>query len=182
MSIKPGTYDLGPDTGTLLVKTKRAGAAAVAGHDLTIEVTSWNATLDVAADRGQSAIALEADARSLRVREGTGGIQKLGEDDKDGIRQTIEEEVLRHRVIEFRSSAVDAGPGSDRLNVRGDLQLAGSGAPITFELILGEDGRLIGSATVKQTAWGIKPYSALFGTLKVADQVEVTIDAALSVG
>jgi polyisoprenoid-binding protein YceI len=180
VSIKPGTYDLGPDTGTLLVKTKRAGAAAVAGHDLTIEVTSWNATLDVAAD--PRAIALEADARSLRVREGTGGIQKLGEDDKDGIRRTIEEEVLRHPVIEFRSSAVDAGTGSGRLNVRGDLQLAGKVAPITFELILGEDGRLIGSATVKQTAWGIKPYSALFGTLKVADQVEVTIDAALSVG
>ena len=31
---------------------------------------------------------------------------------------------------------------------------------------------------VKQTDWGIKPYSALFGALKVADEVEVAIDAA----
>ena len=34
-----------------------------------------------------------------------------------------------------------------------------------------------GSASVKQTDWKVKPYSALFGTLKVADVVEVSIDA-----
>ena len=33
-------------------------------------------------------------------------------------------------------------------------------------------------AAVKQTDWRIKPYSALFGTLKVADVVEVAIDAS----
>ena len=38
---------------------------------------------------------------------------------------------------------------------------------------------LTGSAAVKQTDWRIKPYSALFGTLKVADVVEVSIDATL---
>ena len=39
-----------------------------------------------------------------------------------------------------------------------------------------------GSARIKQTDWGIKPFSALFGTLKVADEVEVGIDAKLPVG
>ena len=34
-----------------------------------------------------------------------------------------------------------------------------------------------GSATVAQTAFGMKPYSALFGALKVADEVEIEIDA-----
>ena len=161
------------------MKTKRGGAAAKAGHNLTIEVTSWDATLDLGEDLGQSTVALKADARSLRVLGGTGGIQALGDDDKDGIRQTIEDEVLGHPVIEFRSSAVDVNADGDRLNVQGELELAGSASPITFELIVGEADRLIASATVKQTAWGIKPYSALFGTLKVADEVEVTIDAAL---
>ena len=32
---------------------------------------------------------------------------------------------------------------------------------------------------VKQTEWGMKPYTALFGTLKVADEVRVEIDAGL---
>jgi hypothetical protein len=34
-------------------------------------------------------------------------------------------------------------------------------------------------ARVKQSEWGIKPYTALFGALKVADEVEVTIDGQL---
>jgi hypothetical protein len=42
------------------------------------------------------------------------------------------------------------------------------------------DGRLTGSAVLKQSEWGMKLYSALFGTLKVADEVRVEIDAGLS--
>ena len=37
-----------------------------------------------------------------------------------------------------------------------------------------------GGATVTQTAWKIKPYSALFGALKVVDEVEVALDAILA--
>jgi hypothetical protein len=36
-----------------------------------------------------------------------------------------------------------------------------------------------GAAVVRQTEWGIKPYSALFGALKVADEVHVEVDVAL---
>ena len=38
--------DYGPHNATLTVHTTRAGAAAKAGHDLTILVERWNATLD----------------------------------------------------------------------------------------------------------------------------------------
>jgi hypothetical protein len=36
-----------------------------------------------------------------------------------------------------------------------------------------------GGATVKQTDFGIKPYSALFGTLKVLDEVQVAFDGTI---
>ena len=39
MSLQAGTYRLGPEDGTLRVRTGRSGAAAKAGHDLLIEVT-----------------------------------------------------------------------------------------------------------------------------------------------
>ena len=52
-------------------------------------------------------------------------------------------------------------------------------APISFVLQVGDDGTLEGSAVVKQSNWGIKPYSALFGALRVADKVEVAIDTGL---
>jgi polyisoprenoid-binding protein YceI len=180
MPIPPGTYTLGPDDGTLLVRTGRTGAAAKAGHDLVIEVTAWRATLDLAAaDPAERALSLEADPRSLRVREGTGGMQSLGDDDKANIAKTIDDDVLEGRPIAFRSSSVEAGPDGTGLRVQGDLDLAGTRRPVAFHLNAAADGRLTGSARIRQSDWGMKPYSTLFGTLKVADEVEVTIDAAL---
>jgi len=63
--------------------------------------------------------------------------------------------------------------------VSGDLSLAGASHPIEFDLVVADDGGISGRAVVKQTEWGIKPYSILFGALKVADEVEVEVDATL---
>ena len=163
---------VGPDTGTLTVKTRRDGAAARVGHDLVIDVTAWRGSFDLDAD---PAIELTADARSLRVRSGSGGISPLGDKEKAGIARTIDKEVLRGGAIEFRSTSVRPGPG-DRLDVEGELDLLGTRRPMAFALTAGGDGRVTGSAVVRQTDWGIRPYSAMFGTLKVADEVEVLID------
>jgi polyisoprenoid-binding protein YceI len=178
MPIPAGTYELGPESGTLSVRTGRTGAAAKAGHDLVIDVTAWHATLEVGEDRAQSSIVLNADATSLRVRQGTGGMQALGDDDKAGIEQTIDEEVLQRKGIEFRSTAMQAAADGSRLSVEGELTLVGTVRPIAFELAVA-DGTLSGSAVVKQSDWGISPYSTLFGALKVADEVEVVVDAQL---
>jgi hypothetical protein len=175
MSIEAGTHRLGPNNATLSVETKRKGAAAKAGHDLVIEVTSWEAELDLAKD---PAITLTADGGSLRVRDGSGGVTALGDEEKAGIEQTIDDEVLRGAPIQFRSSAVELDPGGTTATVHGELALAGTSRPISFE-VTNEEGRLTGRTTVRQSDWGIKPYTALFGTLKVADEVEVAIDAGL---
>lgn len=162
---------LGPQDGELLVRTGKGGAAAKAGHELTIAVTRWRGTID------RGSITLSADPRSLRVLEGTGGMIELGEDDKEGIARTIDEEVMKGRPIEFRSTNVEQR--GSRLEVTGELELFGFTRPIDFALNVSEDGRITGSAFVKQTDWKMKPYSALFGTLKVADVVEVSIDAGV---
>jgi polyisoprenoid-binding protein YceI len=180
MSINSGTYILGPDNGELMVRTGRSGAAAKAGHDLVIEVSDWKATVEIAADGGQSRVELTADGGSLIVREGKGGIQSLGDDDKRGIRETIDKEILKRTSISFRSNAVEPSSDASRLQVEGELELLGRRAPITFELTPGGDGSVTASAVVRQSGWGIKPYSALFGTLKVADEVEITFAGRLS--
>jgi polyisoprenoid-binding protein YceI len=173
MLTETGKHTLGPGSATLTVKTRKGGAAAKAGHDLVIEVTDWEATLEL----GEApSIALTVDAKSLRVREGSGGIQSLGDDDKANIEQTIDDEVLKGTTIAFRSTSITPGP--EGFDVAGELTLAGQRHPLSFALALA-DGHLSGTASVKQTEWGIKPYSALFGTLKVLDDVEVVLDAAL---
>jgi polyisoprenoid-binding protein YceI len=175
MSITPGTHKLGPDNGTLTVRTGRSGAAAKAGHDLLIHVGSWEATLTVADDPAQSSLTLDADADSVSVVDGSGGIQALGDDDKKNIKKTIDDDVLKRDNIQFRSTAVEAA-GDGKLTVQGDLTLRGKTNPITFDLAVGDNGMVSGSAVVKQTNFGMKPYSALFGALKVADEVTVAIE------
>ena len=179
MSIAPGTYEFGPDNGTLSVRTGRTGAAAKAGHDLLLHVTSWQATLTVPDDPHQASIELTADAGSLRVREGTGGMQALGEDDVANIQQTIDDEVLKRQAISFRSSEVRPAADGSALHVQGELTVIGKSHPNAFDVAVGEDGTLGATATVKQTDYGMKPYSILFGALKVADEVKVELTARL---
>jgi YceI-like protein len=174
MGLESGTHTLGPGDGTLTVLTGKGGAAAKAGHNLVIEVTRWSAKVEVG--EGIS-MALMADSRSLRVVDGSGGISPLGDEEKSGIKQTIDDEVLKGLPIRFRSSAAQVA--GSRIDVQGELELMKVRHPIEFALNIGEDGRLTGSAMVKQTDWKMKPFSALFGTLKVADVVEVTIDALI---
>jgi polyisoprenoid-binding protein YceI len=65
------------------------------------------------------------------------------------------------------------------LVVHGELTIAGSTRPATFELELGDDGRVTGTLPVTQSEWGIKPYRAFMGALKVRDTVEIVLDARL---
>ena len=177
MSLQPGTRVFGPDNATLSVHTGRTGAAAKAGHDLVIDVTDWRATIEVGP---QSTISLDADATSLRVRKGTGGMQALGDDDKANIEETIGEEVLKAQAITFRSTSVDVAGAA--ISVQGELTLVGTARPIELELAVDDTGKLSGSVSFKQSDWKIAPYSTLFGALKVADEVTVVIDATLPAG
>jgi polyisoprenoid-binding protein YceI len=166
-------YELGPDDGTLSVRTGRTGTVAKAGHDLLIHVTKWTGTL---ATGDEPSVTLDADATSLKVREGTGGMKGLDDGDLANIEQTIDDDVLKRQDIAFRSTRAEET--ADGLSVTGDLTVRGTTRPIAFDLALA-DGRVRGTAVVKQTEWGMKPYTALFGALKVADEVRVEIDAAL---
>jgi YceI-like domain len=175
VSITAGSYRLGPSDGTLSVRTGRAGAVARAGHDLRLEVTAWEAKLVVGAEMR---VELTADPTSLRVREATGGVQALDEGDRAAIEDRIKDEVLRREPIVFRSTRARVAPGG--LSVEGELTLRGTTRPIAFD-VAEAGGTITASDVVRQTDFGIKPYSALFGALKVADEVNVELEARLSI-
>jgi polyisoprenoid-binding protein YceI len=179
VAIRTGTYRLGPDTGTLAVRTGRTGAAAKAGHNLLLHVTVWSATLVVGDDPAATTVELDADGASLRVVEGKGGMQALGDDDRASIVQSIDEDVLKQQGVSFRSTGARASDDGRGLHVEGELTIVGTTRPVTFGLELGDDGKLVGGCVLKQSDWGIKPYSTLFGALKVVDEVEVSIEGAL---
>jgi hypothetical protein len=157
------------------VRTKRTGAAAKAGHDLLLHVTDWRAGVDLGE---HPSLTLDADGASLRVQEGTGGMQQLGDDDVASIHQSIDDDVLRRQPVSFHSTAAE--PDDDgRVRVEGELTVGGASRPVAFDLET-HDGRIRGRARIRQSDFGIKQFSILFGALKVADEVEVEIDAAQS--
>ena len=171
--IEPGTHRFGPSNATLSVQTRRGGAAAKAGHDLLLHATAWEGTLTIGEDGAPASAELSVDATSLRVQEGTGGMKALDEADRANIHQTIDDEVLERRDIAFRSTAVAGN------RVEGELTLAGRTRPLAVDLEVADDGAVHGHATITQSDWGMKPYSALFGTLKVLDDVEVSLEGHL---
>jgi hypothetical protein len=179
MPIMPGTRELGPENASLRVETKRGGAAAKAGHDLVIEVRSWRATLVIGDDPAGNSLVLSADSGSMEVIEGTGGIMALTDADRVEIKKTLEDEVLKPGEIEFKSTGFAAREDGGLLEVKGELSMNGKRHPLGFELSLGRDGVITGRATVKQSDWGIKPYSGLFGTLKVRDEIEVSAEVSM---
>jgi polyisoprenoid-binding protein YceI len=174
---RAGTHTVGGDHGTLQVRTYREGLAQKVGHDLIIDVEGWEAAAEIREDGTLAAVQLTADPRSLRVREGLRGVKPLTDKDRAGIGNTIDETILRGRQIAFRSTAIEHGDG--RLTVRGELELAGTTRPATFELSAAADGRLRGTLPVTQSEWGIKPYRGMMGALKVRDTVEIVLDVPL---
>jgi polyisoprenoid-binding protein YceI len=174
MSIQPGTHKIGPDNGSLKIKTGREGAAAKAGHDLVLEATSWDGTLEM----GDSpSIQLNVDPSSIEVREGSGGAKPLGDKDKADIKKSMKDKILGSSKISFESSDVKVDNGS--MNVSGNLSVAGSSNSISVPLTVSDDGTVRGSVKLSQSEYGIKQFKALMGALKVSDMVEVQIEAKL---
>jgi polyisoprenoid-binding protein YceI len=118
----------------------------------------------------------------MQVTKGTGGVMALTEEDKAEIIKTLESESLKAGRVEFKSTRVRASDDGRRLEVSGELKMNGGRHPLQFELDVTPDGKLSGEATVRQSDWGIKPYSGLFGTLKVRDDVRVFGEARLPAG
>jgi polyisoprenoid-binding protein YceI len=177
VALRAGTHRVGGDTGTLQVRTYREGLAQKVGHDLIIDVGQWDGSAEVRDDGTLSAVQLNADPHSLQVREGLRGIKPLTDRDRADIRRTIDEKILEGRPIAFRSTAVE--PDDGRLTVRGELELAGTTRPASFQLSADPDGRVVGTLPVTQSEWGIKPYRGMMGALKVRDTVEVILDVPL---
>ncbi|WP_113704145.1 YceI family protein [Nonomuraea lactucae] len=180
MSTTAGSHTLGPESGQLLVDTTRTGLGAKAGHDLTIEVTRWHGDVMLdPADPARCSVTVEVDAGSFEVREGVGGLKPLTSSDRGEIEKIIREKILdtrRHPTITFRSTRVEGSAESFR--VEGDVTILGVTRPVVVRGAL-DEGRVRGSAAIVQTRWGIRPYSALFGALKLSDEVGVRFDVAL---
>jgi YceI-like domain len=177
-----GTFRLGPDDGRIILRTSRAGLAARAGHDLTIEVTRWSAQVEMPdEDAGgvtAATVSAQLDLGSLTVREGTGGAKPLTDRDRGEIKKTIAG-ILGDGEATFTSSRI-VRFGASGGAIEGTLSINGKTQPARLQVTEPAPGRYRGTATVQQTAFGIKPYVGFFGALKLKDEVAVEVGVNLA--
>jgi hypothetical protein len=169
------------------VKTSREGLAALAGHDLTLEITDWLARVTVPAQDGgvaEATVTADLGLGSLTVREGTGGAKPLTDKDRRDIRKQVGKILgdaaragfTSQRVIPSATSSAGAPSAG---TIEGTLTMHGVSRGIQLQVTSPEKGRYRGSATIRQTDFGITPYSGFFGALKLRDEVTVEFEVTI---
>jgi hypothetical protein len=156
-----------------LVLTFKEGLLSAIAHDLEIRVERFDLDVDEA---GLSVVAC-FDAASLRVvgavRDGAVQPDVLGEADKQKIRQSIQNEVLETRSFsEVRYTSTSVTREGDGVRIAGELTLHGKTRPLSI-VAQPKGDRMVAEADIHQPSFGIKPYSAMLGTLKVKPDLRV---------
>jgi polyisoprenoid-binding protein YceI len=174
MAIQQGRHQLGTQHGRIVLRTYRDGFASQAGHDLTIEASRWSGELTTDPDRTPTDLEVKIDMGALIVREGSGGIKPLSDRDKREIAVTARKVLSADRHPEAAFAATGFEPDASGGGIiSGTLSLAGASGPVRLQVTRTGPDSYRASTTVAQTEFGIKPYSAFLGSLKVRDAVEI---------
>jgi hypothetical protein len=154
------------------VYTFKEGLLSRVAHDLRLHVERFTITVE------QTEVHARFEANSLIV-DGTmqgerfdpGG---LGARDKAKIVETIRDELLqtrRYPTIEYRGT-LEVGTG---IRVAGELEMLGVRRPLVIAATR-EGERVRASVTVRPSEFGLAPYKALAGAIRLQDRVRVELD------
>jgi polyisoprenoid-binding protein YceI len=184
MSLKAGSYCLDTNSGDLNVYTFKEGLLSKLAHDLLIDVTDFKVNLEVPeAGFASGSLELEIQANSLKVicalKDGE-RTDALKEKDITDIERDMGVKVLhpdKYPTANFRSKAIQEKEGGYHIN--GDLSLHGVTKSIDFGIDT-NGGNLKGMITLLQKDYGIKPFKAMMGTLKIKNAINIGFDLSLS--
>jgi hypothetical protein len=160
--------------GECLVFVFREGLLSAVGHDLKILVTHWQMTVDWE----KRSLNAEFDPNSLRVISAMeNGAEKpgLSSTDIQQIEASIRKDVLevtKYPTIKLVATLVTA---DDSFRVDGSLKLHGREKPVQAT-VLKQGVRLGAEIRLNQRDFGIRPYSAFFGALRVKPEIAIRLN------
>lgn len=169
---------MGAPDGRLTVRTSRSGLGSRAGHDLIIEAERWQASVTVARD-GAATIEAVVDANSLTIREALGGLKPMTASDRKTTEKNMRKILQPDRYPKISFVAESTTVEDTTVRASGELTLLGVPQQLVVSGTLDSSGHVQAESTVTQSRWGITPFSAFFGALRLADDVVVRIDAPL---
>jgi polyisoprenoid-binding protein YceI len=143
-----------------------------------VGVKSFSGRIQLPADESKASAELDAEAKSFVNID-----QSMSDFERSGFHKVLHEEVLaseRHPTIKFRSASisnVQKSGDSRSFTLHGDLTLRGVTKRVSFPVkvtINGNQLRATGEENIRQTDFGITPYSGGLGTIKIGDQLKVS--------
>jgi hypothetical protein len=153
----------------LHVYTFKQGLLSAVGHDLLLAAT------DVRVDETEHTLTVEVRADSLRtvcaMRHGERAPGALSEKDKGEIDRNTRRSVLhtdRFPLVRFTATS------RTEALIEGTLDLHGTQRTVRVPQSKAGDRR-VGVVELDQRDWGVEPYSALLGALKVQPVVRIEI-------
>jgi polyisoprenoid-binding protein YceI len=174
-------YRLAPEQSKFTVQAFAEGLLSAFGHDPVFAIKDFAGEAEFMPGSFESAslkMTIKADAISLT--------NEVKEKDRLEMEQTMRQQVLeieKYPEIIFVSSSISVtrlAEGRYRARVIGDLTLHGATQKnlwITSEVnVSGESLGAKGDFSLKQTDFGIKPYSAVGGTIKLKNEVKFSFD------
>jgi polyisoprenoid-binding protein YceI len=152
------------------IRVFKSGAFAAFAHDHEIEAPIAEGRIDAS---GNPRVQLRVDSRQMRVLD-----PEIAADKRAEIQHTMQGatvlDVEKYPEISYQSTVVTSRGGA-HWEVRGDLTLHGKKQPVTVEVSL-ETGHYRGTASIKQSDFGIEPLRIAGGTVKVKDELKIEFD------
>ena len=157
---------------TVEVYTTREGALSAVGHDLVLGVNSFQVELE------DGELVARVDAQSLKVEgtvgaDGTVSRPGLSRIERAKVERSIVKDVLhakKHPTIRFEGTF-----DISAAELSGELELLGQRRAISAPVIE-DSGVWRGEFVVHQPDFGIEPYRAFMGALKVEADVTVRFE------
>jgi polyisoprenoid-binding protein YceI len=155
------------------VFTSKEGLLSKAAHDLKIRVEQF----EIRVEDTSRAIEATFDASSLRLVSAQldGEEEELPATDIEKIHHHIVKDVLHSKEfpeVRFVSSSVEAA--DDGFRVHGALTLHGQTRPLSAD-IRAEGDRWVTDVPLRQPDFGIKPFRAFLGTIRIKPEVQVRV-------
>ncbi|MEO8816122.1 MAG: YceI family protein [Mycobacterium sp.] len=172
-------WSLDASCGELLVRTGVCGRAAKMGHRLTIAMASWRAEVSWSGEE-PTAVRLTVAVDSLRVVRGEGGLMPLSAPEKTLVRSNALKCLHSDRYPNIRFQSGDIAAADDGYRLTGTLEICGRVHPHVLDVRvadLGDAQRICGDTVLRQSEYGVRPYSMLMGSMQVADDVTVSFSA-----
>ncbi|MEY8016199.1 YceI family protein [Mycobacterium servetii] len=178
------TWALDASDGELLIRTRVTGRAARMGHRLTIAMTRWHATVSWAGTE-PAGLELVVETDSLEVLRGEGGVKGLSAPEKALARSNALKSLDAGRFPDIRFVAETINKTEGGYRIIGKLHIRGKSREHAVDLRtedLGDTWRMSADTGVRQSDYGVKPYSLLMGSVQVADEVTLAFTAVHAKG